>query len=256
MPNYVKNELLIVGDDKDLNALAELVKSEHTVFSFDRIVPMPKTMYIPCSSLTDTAYDAVCGNPEAMERLKKRFGNAKSASADQSYLFDERFPGSNTPKTLEDALFLGKVVQENLQKYGKKNWYDWSIENWGTKWNAGEASMTRGNMSSGEHSGKTALVYRFDTAWSAPLPILLALQRKFPVLLFVLAWADEDTGYNCGRVQTFVGKTDSWDIYEPEEGSEEAIKFAEAVWDDTFWNESNIAMISKSSEKESAENVQ
>ena len=31
---------------------------------------------------------------------------------------------------------LGKRAFENIQNYGAPTWYEWSIDNWGTKWNA------------------------------------------------------------------------------------------------------------------------
>ena len=33
-------------------------------------------------------------------------------------------------------IYRGELGEKEKKKYGKKNWYDWSIDNWGTKWNA------------------------------------------------------------------------------------------------------------------------
>ena len=42
-------------------------------------------------------------------------------------------------------------------------WYDWRLENWGTKWDVYNVHMTR--------MGDNTLVMSFDTAWSPPIPV-------------------------------------------------------------------------------------
>ncbi len=37
---------------------------------------------------------------------------------------------------MPDNIFRGSLGQRELQLYGKNNWYDWSIANWGSKWNS------------------------------------------------------------------------------------------------------------------------
>lgn len=65
---------------------------------------------------------------------------------------------------MPDNIFKGLLGTEEKKIYGKNNWYDWSIENWGTKWNA--YSFSRDGNTIG-----------FQTAWSAPHPILAELIR-------------------------------------------------------------------------------
>lgn len=86
-------------------------------------------------------------------------------------------------------------------------WYKWSIENWGTKWNAYDISVD-GN------------VIRFDTAWSCPMPIFKELHRKFPNFTIDIKYADEDWGHNFGHV-TFTPEGVLL-RYLPEEGTPEA----------------------------------
>lgn len=65
-------------------------------------------------------------------------------------------------------------------------WYDWSVENWGTKWNCYEIEHC--------HTG-----FQFWTAWSTPLPALESLSDAFPDVTITVKFADEDTGGgNCG----------------------------------------------------------
>lgn len=66
-------------------------------------------------------------------------------------------------------------------------WYNWSIENWGTKWNCYEIEHC--------HEG-----FSFWTAWSTPEGVMRALSAQFPDVTITVDFADEDTGGgNCGR---------------------------------------------------------
>lgn len=51
-------------------------------------------------------------------------------------------------------------------------WYDWCVENWGTKWETREAKFIRG--------GVRVLHYKFYTAWADPGNALEALSKLFP----------------------------------------------------------------------------
>ena len=71
-------------------------------------------------------------------------------------------------------IFRGNLGREEEEKYGKNNWYDWSIENWGTKWNS---VGTRVELKDG------SLYYTFDTAWDCPREIVNALMRMRKTIL-------------------------------------------------------------------------
>ena len=73
------------------------------------------------------------------------------------------------------------------------DWYNWSVDNWGTKWNASEIAYIPGTNDTGS--------VHFQTAWAAPDPWLDALARKYPDADFTLDFADEDGGgSNWGRL--------------------------------------------------------
>lgn len=93
--------------------------------------------------------------------------------------------------------------------YGKNNWYDWSIENWGTKWNAYDMDRYLGGN-----------VIRWQTAWSGVVELMKTLSKKFPTVEFDYKWADEDTGHNVGHVTIKAGNILMQNI--PKGGSREA----------------------------------
>ena len=83
----------------------------------------------------------------------------------------------------------GGLGEEERKKYGKNNWYDWSIENWGTKWNSCDGELVD------EYDNK--LIYEFNTAWACPYPIFTALSKKYHCVVKCYYY-DEDFGNNCG----------------------------------------------------------
>ena len=64
----------------------------------------------------------------------------------------------------------------------------------------------------------------FQTAWSNPFPVMEALSRKYPDVVFHVRFADEDFGHNVGEYSLKNGDTISENI--PEGGSEEAYEMA------------------------------
>lgn len=87
----------------------------------------------------------------------------------------------------------GGISTEVMEQYGENNWYDWSREHWGTKWNCDDPRID-------PDIEEDRLTYLFDTAWSAPIPIAQALADKYHVNVELL-YMDEAYGYNCGMVE-------------------------------------------------------
>ena len=78
------------------------------------------------------------------------------------------------------------IEKEAMETTGFKNWYDWSIENWGTKWNAYSTSyVNHGDL----------IELEFDTAWSCPNPIFNSLAKEYPTMIFHGYAIDEGCGF-------------------------------------------------------------
>ena len=67
------------------------------------------------------------------------------------------------PQELKDAVADGSTNQQLVEKYGYSNWYDYCVNEWGTKWDCGE----QGN--SDIHPDGRMLHTFFDTAWAPPV---------------------------------------------------------------------------------------
>lgn len=120
-------------------------------------------------------------------------------------------------------IFRGNLGMAEREKYGKDNWYDWSISNWGTKWNSyGYDGAYIPQDFDGKH-------IEFQTAWSRPENVIAALAAKYPDLSFEHKWADEDFGYNTGKKEYENGEEMFSDIHPG--GSKEALEMAAEVHD-------------------------
>lgn len=98
-------------------------------------------------------------------------------------------------------------------------WYEWNIQNWGTKWNAYDTKFE-------DHEDGTTTL-QFDTAWSHPYPVLEALSVKFPHHQMEVAYADEDLGHNLGSY--FITNGARTEMEDLEFGSDEALEFAAQI---------------------------
>jgi len=199
MPNYVGNILIINAEQNRVNEVLNLIKNEkeNMAIDFEKIIPMPAELHIDECSTGDYGLAVIKKqNNEDMsiyeEELVKNFNNMCLESKDE-------------------ALELGQKYYDNLKKYGYKTWYDWSRDNWGTKWNAMNTELMDSDS-----------IY-FETAWNGVEPLICALSEKFPDVEFEYKYADEDTGYNCGEGSVQNGEID---MYYPDGGSTEAYEIA------------------------------
>ena len=111
---------------------------------------------------------------------------------------------------MPENIYRGNICLDEKGKYGKDNWYDWSIENWGTKWNA-LRQLREGNTIS------------FETAWSPVLNVVRKLASIFPDVELEYEYSDENFGYNVGM---YIFKGLEEEVYVPNEGSKEAYELA------------------------------
>lgn len=67
----------------------------------------------------------------------------------------EELRSTTSPNTDNAALMT--------EKYGYSDWYDWSVNNWGTKWDA--------DVHSWERDGDNDVYMSFNTAWCPPIEL-------------------------------------------------------------------------------------
>lgn len=193
MPNHITNLLRVSNIDftndkaaksKSIDEFIEFVKSDELDFDLNKVIPIPKELDIECGSITDQAY-ALFDDKKA-EYVLCFHKNLRGIEELRNLLREN-------PYVVKHA----EIIQSNLAKYGHPDWYSWSIKNWGTKWNtySGFSKKMRYNT----------VEYKFETAWSPPIPVIEVLTKKFPDLDFKLQYIDEGDNV-VKRLYWFQGK--------------------------------------------------
>ncbi len=77
----------------------------------------------------------------------------------------------------------------NIAKYGYKDWYDWSVANWGTKWDVG------GDDGLIQRLNSTTMEASFDSAWAPPV---CAYERLIEEGFYIKAYYNEPGMAFCG----------------------------------------------------------
>ncbi len=183
MPNHITNILKVTGSPEDVAACLESIRGgeDEQYIDFNKIKPMPETLNVTAGSSVDSAIDVIQNNTAKFKEMLN-YPWAKEKGIDTVEKMIEQVKSKLTQKDYDEAM----MSIDNQIKYGCKNWYDWSILHWGTKWNAYDQTFDDDST------------ITFDTAWSSPFPVIEELSKKFPTLHFTVEYADEDIGNNCG----------------------------------------------------------
>lgn len=98
----------------------------------------------------------------------------------------------------------------NIKNYGHKTWYDFCVNNWGTKWDVGSPDEV---TKKDDHT----LVLHFDSAWAPPIQFFESLEDyDFEVSAY---YFEPGMGF-CGQFTT----EDGDDYYEIEESNVEWVR--------------------------------
>lgn len=119
-----------------------------------------------------------CSSP-ALDNIIKRFGEIR-----QGFLmfpsFKKVIPPPNDPAYRDEP-------SQDVARHSPNWWYTWNTKNWGSKWGGYD------------YKNPSVNVFEFDTAWSNCLPIIRKISEAFDDVEIHYAYADEDTGSNCGK---------------------------------------------------------
>jgi len=87
------------------------------------------------------------------------------------------------------------VPLEEQLKFKTNDWYSWNVRNWGTKWDVAVSNDEEypdtellEYKSEGEDNW---VIYRFNTAWSPPMPAIEKLSKLVPNCVVTLEYEEE-----------------------------------------------------------------
>ncbi len=255
MPNFVKNKI-IVGRSEFGKRLIEKYcvykeEREELEFDFNKVIKMPDELRIEFSSKSD---HALClyltkvnplvnyygTNEEKMDKIL--YDNIIKELSDKTLMkYDFTLSENDIYKVLDkykeenELLELGERQINNLKNYGSINWYEWSIRNWGTKWNASDLEVS--------DDFKNLI---FETAWDPSIEIMLQISKQNPDIKFGYLYSDEAIGSHVGYMLVHGGVVDYKGTFE--DYSYDAYKLAFDIWgceDDYRYDEKTNTFVLK-----------
>lgn len=146
---------------------------------------MPNWVY---NNLTIAPNAEAGGTIKDVADAVKQLGQAYTV---KRYAWDSR---EVSDYTVEEPLSFWNIVRpegEALEMYDESlaapgvapYWYDWNVNNWGTKWDASDVEFI-------DHEPEYKQ-YKFSTPWSPPIPVLTSLSEQHPNLHIELEWEEE-----------------------------------------------------------------
>ena len=197
MPNHIFNTIKFKKEDRE--KFAKFMKEDS--FDFNKLVQLPQELSEMGGDRGEkeeiikeweefTKYVSI--TPANVDEYIEKFRNEVRENP-------EKYPKSSESVNLEpeerewDGIFVPDFQYQMYRiagkvKYGFSSWYDWSLENWGTKWNVYETDFDEEYLD-------------FQTAWDTPLPIFEKMANLNPDTWFQVKYCDEAMGRNCGIVE-------------------------------------------------------
>lgn len=103
-----------------------------------------------CNNVVEITHE----DPAMLERVRSAFAKGE--------LLNEFIPCPAELHEHASPLRDEGLAQRFLEQYGATDWYNWQVNNWGTKWDIGADGYEAENNGVG-------LVLTFDSAWSPPI---------------------------------------------------------------------------------------
>lgn len=183
MPNWVTNNIKASSD------VIKAMLNDDGNIDFNKMAPFPgEDKWDGIYGDAETAAEKIVGVPLSSNALLASLEAHNRSTVDLKKLSDESF-----------EQFIGML--RNHRKCGYLHSMDFARKVWGTKWNACQQSY---DLEEGTAT--------FETAWSCPEGVLIALSKRFPEEEIAIEYADEDIGSNCGSFTLKGGVAISADI--------------------------------------------
>ena len=140
MPNHCTNSLSCISGKNIGEVIKPYLTDKGDNIDFNKILPMPEGIY---KTTLESTIEKIT-EPKTKEEIEAR-------------------------QKEHDLL-----QEQNLKDYGYKNWYDWSVDKWDTKWNAYSCwTLEDDSINDVDDFGDIG----FQTAWSPPIAVIRELAK-------------------------------------------------------------------------------
>lgn len=206
MPNWTYNRIKC---KKSIGDKILTITENGYSFDFNKLIPMPDDLKLDAGSIEGDSIACyyLSLNDDEKYKLMKLL---KSKEVSYCHNYWNKYKNDikeleNNPKKLNDkinnfnGLFdfdkekqfnsineLGKHYIENIKNYNFPQWYDWCVENWGTKWNVEDDIDVNYDKNIDEYD------ISFQTAWSVPTGIVERYSELCEDDEFYWEYEDED----------------------------------------------------------------
>lgn len=197
MPNWCWNTITIEGDIGTLNNIDFIMRSDGYERSGGddpkmgqpmRLVPMPEVLQGTRSPAPTGDFDADGKRMEWVNDPKNEYWTLESYKEAQKEHYD----------------LLAKARQAEAET-GFTDWYDWAVNNWGTKWSMEVVGYT--------YEPEAGAIYiSGNTAWSPPTELLRRISDKFPVTIHI-SYAEEGMDFIGASIMKMGQVWDSCDSF-------------------------------------------
>ena len=151
MPNHCDNHLTIMGDGKEVKRFREAITNGKNIAQYSEFSILENLLPVP---------------KELQETVRGSFAIGSEDEAKQK-----------------------RQQEENIKKFGFSDWYEWSCENYGSKWTDFDGQF--GVITDNEINAS------FTSAWSPVGEGIRNVSKQFPILDFILTY-DEGGMAFCG----------------------------------------------------------
>lgn len=198
MANLVTN-IITFPSEEHFDKAVELLVNKRGKVDFNELIPMPEGLNDtePCCYTFNPSLESIANQLEEQYTLLNADKLSASEFAEKvttdkhlvnSIIKEYNIPVSDDLFDRREEVHVKSIVMSfhAYKQCGEVSWYNWRIKNWGTKWNA-----------TNDYIDEDALVMEFETAWDAPINIIMELSKYCD---FTFTYGDEDLGNNFGKI--------------------------------------------------------
>jgi len=172
MPNWCMNTTNVYGLTDNVKAFEEAIKDRGDGGFIRHLYPIPEVLANTPATFVDLE------NPVHPNWV--------------NFVADGTWTQEEYDQRAAEAIASAQVYKDNIENYGYKDWYDWAISNWGTKWGDHELIVSEMYLND-EYTSTLGLEY--ETAWGPALDALNHISTMFPKLIFYTFYREEGMGF-------------------------------------------------------------